>query len=193
MEKRATGGTDISTKATSGESVDGTFNPQQKDDEMSKNHCFDGACDLEGACECDCEVCAGHRRSPEEVLTDARQQFGYTNDFGDVCEIFAEVVEALAAVRRASRSPEASITAIKVAENQYAIPAQEETKRAVEETKRFKWRAAIYAPTVLGGIYAMKSCPPTNAQWIAIAIIGVLGTVEGVQALDRYLSNRRPK
>jgi hypothetical protein len=112
---------------------------------------------------------ASHRRSDERAQKQTRQ-------------------------RRLAYAPREDVELVlreEVSENQYAIPAQEETKRSIEETRRFKWRAAIYAPTVLGGIYAMKSCPAENAQWIAIAIVGVLSTVEGAQALDKYLSKRR--
>jgi hypothetical protein len=87
-------------------------------------------------------------------------------------------------------TPETMTAAIEVSKNQYAIPAQEETKRAQEETKRFRFRAAIYAPTMIVAIITMARCPAENAKWIALAVICVLGTVEGAQAFERWISKK---
>jgi energy-converting hydrogenase Eha subunit A len=86
-------------------------------------------------------------------------------------------------------NPEYSAAMIEVSRNQFAIPAQEETKRSVEDTKRFKIRALFYSPIVAIGIVAM-ALQPTSAQWIALALVGVLGTIEGVQAIEKMLSKK---
>ncbi len=112
-------------------------------------------------------------------------------------EFIAEITFNLNNTTATLMNQAASEAMIRSTENQFAIPAQEatkqaieKTKRAEEETKRFKLRVIAYPPVLAIGIIAMviaRDQPPV-CMWIALAMIGVLGSVEGVQALDRYFS-----
>lgn len=85
---------------------------------------------------------------------------------------------------------EASQAMIRATENQFAIPAQEATKQSVEETRRFKYRAFMYPPVLTVSVIAMAVTQNGSAKWIACATIAVMGSVEGVQFLDRWLARR---
>lgn len=114
----------------------------------------------------------------EEVMTEV---------FDDL-RVLQRVREATASIIGSTRDPEAAAAMIE-AWNQYAIPAQEETKRAIEETTRFRYRAVAYPIVLAIGIIAM-TIQPISAEWIALALVGVLGSVEGVQLVDRILTKR---
>jgi hypothetical protein len=88
--------------------------------------------------------------------------------------------------------------------SRFAIPAQEQTKQQVEvtkqaeqvtkqaeeATKRFKYRTVAYPPVLAVGVLCMALTTNGSAEWIALALVGVLGTVEGVQFLDGWLSQK---
>jgi hypothetical protein len=70
---------------------------------MDPRHCQESLCDQIGTpiCECDCDVCTNGRQSIGAVLTDAYLAISESHqDFGDIGDIFTEVVEVLAATQR---------------------------------------------------------------------------------------------
>lgn len=90
-------------------------------------------------------------------------------------------------------TPEASLTAIKIAENQYAIPAQEKTKRAVEATKRTRqetWRFVVVGVCVVVASYVMYSKPETG--WPLAALVGVFGGAVAAPPIIDKLKRKAP-
>ena len=71
--------------------------------------------------------------------------------------------------------------------------SEEKTKQSIEETTRFRYRAISY-PTVLAfGIWAMNTNTNGSSKYIAAATIGVLGTLEGVQLLNNWITRSKKK